>query len=82
MLNSQNANSRDVSSLQNWVAGNRCLARADCAYLSRKDLFGMTEQDHVLTKVESLVEDFMIQYFASIYKVRHAPRSVRFTERT
>jgi len=42
----------------------------------------MTEQDHVLTKVESLVEDFMIQYFASIYKVRHAPRSVRFTERT
>lgn len=44
----------------------------------------MTEQDNALTKVESLVEDFMIHYFASIYKVRYNPRSVRvrFTERT
>ena len=73
MLNCQNANSRDVCSLQNWIAGNRCLARADCTYLSRNDLFGMVEQDSALVKVQEIVEDFMIQYFASIYRVRCKP---------
>ncbi|KAK0507346.1 hypothetical protein JMJ35_010384 [Cladonia borealis] len=68
ILNTQNADSGDVCSLQNWIAGNRCLARADCAYLSRKDLFSMVEQDSALIKVQSVVEGFMIRYFASIYR--------------
>lgn len=33
----------------------------------------MVEQDSALLKVQSLVEDFMIQYFASIYRVRYMP---------
>jgi hypothetical protein len=69
ILNSQNASCRDVSSLQNWVAGNACLARADSAYLTRKDLFSMAEHDGAIARVEGLVEDFMIRCFASMFKV-------------
>ena len=31
----------------------------------------MVEQDSALIKVQSLVEGFMIRYFASIYRVRY-----------
>ena len=78
ILKTQNAGSRDISSLQNWIAGNRCIARAETAYLNCNDLFGMAEGDDALTKVENLVEDFMIQNFAHIYKVIHMSRGVTF----
>jgi hypothetical protein len=69
ILNFQNPSSRDVSSLRNWVEGNACLARAEFAYLSRKDLFSMAEQDTAIARTEAFVEDFMIQCFGSIFKV-------------
>jgi hypothetical protein len=73
ILNARSADSRDVFSLQNWVAGNRCLARTDYAYLSRKDLFSVVKEDGALVRVKSLVEDIMIQYFLTIYKVCYTP---------
>jgi hypothetical protein len=73
ILNARSADTREVFSLQNWVAGNGCLARTDYAYLSHKDLFSVVEEDSVLARVESLVEDIMIQYFSTIYKVCHTP---------
>lgn len=69
ILNSQNASYRDVSSLQNWVMGNTCLVRDESAYLASKDLFSIAEHDGAVSRVEDLVEDVMIQLWASIYRV-------------
>ena len=49
--------------------GNACLVRDETAYLTTKDFFSIAERDGVVSRVEGLVEDVLIQVCASIYKV-------------
>jgi hypothetical protein len=48
MLSYEAAKPRDISSLQNWVDGNGCIAREETAYLARhKDLLSVVSADAV-----------------------------------
>lgn len=62
VLNFEAANARDVSSLQNWVDGNACLARQETAYLTHHDdlLSTASPKDQSVTRFEAWVEDALI----------------------
>jgi len=64
MIGFDTAKARNVSSLQNWVNGNACLARDETAYLQAKDLTSVVSaSDDTITRVEELVEDGLIYLY-------------------
>lgn len=65
MLGFNDAKVRDVSSLQNWVNGNACLARAETAYLLHSDdlLTVAQPDDGAINQLESWLKDNLIRYF-------------------
>lgn len=51
-----------VSSLQNWVNGNGCIARAETAYLDSEELITVASTDDtVMTWLETLVEKGLLR---------------------
>ena len=62
MLSFEEAPSRSIVSLQNWLNGNSCIARAETAYLSQsRDLLCLaTAKDGAIDKLIDWVEDFLI----------------------
>ena len=63
MLSYEGAKPRDISSLQNWVDGNGCIAREETAYLARrKDLLSVVSADDgAASWLETLVEDSLVR---------------------
>ena len=72
MLSLEAASSRDVSSLQNWLDGNGCLARQETAYLSRYDdlLTAASPGDQSVTSLEAWVEVTLVNVYRYLRKVR------------
>lgn len=70
-LNLEAANIRDISSLQNWVDGNACLARQETAYLAHhEDLLSVAPpKDQSVTRFEAWVEDALIRSSRYFHKV-------------
>jgi len=71
MLGLKAAKSRDVSSLQNWVNGNACLAREETAYLTHcKDLLSIAPSgDDAVTQLRPWVEDKLIRFYKGFHEV-------------
>lgn len=67
------ARPRVVSSLQNWVNGNGCIAREETAYLehSKELLTVASADDTVMTWLETFVEASLIRLRQFFGKVRH-----------
>jgi hypothetical protein len=72
MLGLETARPRDVSSLQNWVDGNACLAREETQYLTHcKELLSVApSDDRAVTRLEACVEDNLIRFYKGFRKVR------------
>ncbi|KAK0703661.1 hypothetical protein B0T26DRAFT_744402 [Lasiosphaeria miniovina] len=72
MLGLAPANERDVESLQNWVDGMGCIARAETAYLSHgEELVCLAPAgDQALLQLETWVEDKLIQYYPRFRRSR------------
>jgi hypothetical protein len=68
------ARPRDVLSLQNWVDGNACLARAETEYLEHaSDLLCVSAAiEGGGTRLESWVEDCLIRGCKFLRRVRNA----------
>ena len=64
LLGFKPAQSRDRTSLQNWVDGTGCLAREETEYLDYpKELIELgSTSDNATTKVEAWVEDNLIWF--------------------
>ena len=62
MLSFEDAPSRFVTSLQNWLSSNWCLARDESAYLARnRDLIGLaTSKDSAINNLKAWIEDRLI----------------------
>lgn len=73
ILGREAARPRDVSSLQNWVNGNGCIAREETAYLEHsKELLSVASADDtVMTWLETFVEASLIRLRQCSGKVRH-----------
>lgn len=57
----ETARSRDIASLQNWVNGNACIARAETAYLGHEEeLIGVPLADGGASGLEAWIEDWLI----------------------
>ena len=65
------ARSRDVQSLQNWVDGTGCIARAETSYLEKQsDLVSLGRQgDNAVQQLQIWVEDMLIRYWQDFRKV-------------
>ena len=65
------ANQRDISSLQNWINGNACIARKETAYLAHKiDLLNTCSvNDYALDRLEGLIEKSLMHFFKWFRKV-------------
>lgn len=63
MLQFEGAGARDVTSLQNWLDGNGCIARDETAYLDHdRDLFSLAPTtDNAMVRFEAWVEDRLMQ---------------------
>lgn len=71
MLKYEPAKLRDISSLQNWVNGNSCLAPAETSYLTYcKELLNVaSSDDDAITRLEAWVEDSLIRFYKGFRKV-------------
>lgn len=71
MLGFEAATLRDVSSLQNWVNGNGCMAREETAYLTRcNDLLSMAPAgDDAVAQLRPWVEDKLIRFYKGFHEV-------------
>ncbi len=58
------AKQRDIASLQNWVKGTGCIARAEIAYLAHRiDLVNVSSaKDYALDHLEGLLEATLMRY--------------------
>lgn len=65
------AQRRDVEELRRWVDGNGCIAKEESRYLGHgKDLFTFSSEDEdPLSRLERSVEDALVPFFRSYYKV-------------
>ena len=66
ILKFEDAEPRDVLSLQNWVKGNACLSLEETDYLTHlKDLLttSTSSEDHAATRLEAWVEDQSVCFF-------------------
>ena len=65
------AQRRDVNGSRNWVDGNGCIAREESRYLAHgEDLFTFSLEDQdPLSRLERSVEDALIPFLRSYYKV-------------
>jgi len=65
------AQRRDVEGLRKWVDGNGCIAREESRYLGHGgDLFTFSSEDEdPLSRLERSVEDALVPFFRSYYKV-------------
>lgn len=68
------AKPRDILSLQNWINGNSCIARAESAYLDKeKDLVGVSPSlDGAATGLEVWIEDWLVRFHKLFRKVGKA----------
>lgn len=64
MLSLGPASQRNISSLRNWVDGNNCLVRSEKAFLWQdSDLLSIsTHQDGAMTRLEPLIENFLMLF--------------------
>lgn len=72
MLNLRVAPSRTVTSLQNWVHGNGCIAREEIEYLNYpRDLVDLSlERSGATNMIEYWVEGKLIRFSKGFRKVR------------
>src|SRR5271156_3068260 len=72
MLSLRIAPSRTITSLQNWVHGNGCIAREEIEYLNYpRELVELgSERRGATNKIESWVEDKLIRFCKGFRKVR------------
>lgn len=65
------ARKRDVERLKKWVDENGCIAKEESRYLGQgKDLFTFSSEDEdPLSRLERSVEDALIPFFKTYYKV-------------
>ena len=75
MLGFENAKYRHISSLQSWLEGNGCIARAETAYLQQgEDLVTLTStSDNALDQLEAWIEHAMIWISKNSRIVRNHP---------
>ena len=65
------SDSRDVTSLKNWVEGTSSITRAESAYLYENDHFNLCgPTDSAIARTESFVENCMVKVKCHIGKVR------------
>ena len=64
VLGFEAARPQAVSSVQNWMSGTRCIARAEHAYLAYShDLLSIVPtDDSIITWLETLVKKSLIQF--------------------
>lgn len=72
MLSLGPAQKRDVESLQNWLDGNGCLTREECAYLEHdRELVSLAPAgDCAISQFEAWVEDKLIRLSGNFRMVR------------
>ncbi|KAK1992551.1 hypothetical protein LX36DRAFT_694201 [Colletotrichum falcatum] len=73
VLNLGPAQKRDLASLQNWMEGNGCIARAESAYLTQeRDLMSLAPVgDGAVLHLEAWMEDNLIRLWRGFRKSRH-----------
>ncbi|KAK2009605.1 hypothetical protein LZ32DRAFT_589796 [Colletotrichum eremochloae] len=73
VLNLGPAQKRDLASLQNWMEGNGCIARAESAYLTQeRDLMSLGPVgDGAILHLEAWLEDSLIRLWRGFRKSRH-----------
>ena len=71
MLHIDSARPRDIESLQNWINGTGCIARAETSYLARQqDLVSLGRQrDNAVQQLETWVEDKLVFFWRGFRKV-------------
>ncbi|KAK1993570.1 hypothetical protein LX36DRAFT_693638 [Colletotrichum falcatum] len=72
-LNLGPAQKRDLTSLQNWIEGNGCIARAESAYLTQeRDLMSLGPvSDGAIVHLEAWLEDRIIRLWRGFRKSRY-----------
>jgi hypothetical protein len=72
-LSHEDAEGRDVESLQNWLNGNGCIAREETAYLahSREIATLAPSRDKALLKMEVWMENALFRFYRGFRKVRN-----------
>lgn len=72
MLSLEDAEARDMESLQNWLYGTGCIAREETGYLAHsRELASLAPfRDSAILKVEIWVEDALIRFYRGFRKVR------------
>ena len=75
ILRYEEANVRDLVSLQNWLRGNPCMTRAETAYLTYfNDLMSLnSSNDTAMTRLETWAEDCLIKFYKGFRQVSFAP---------
>lgn len=84
VLGFEAASHRDIANLQNWINGNRCIARQETAYLAQHEdfLHLISPDDKAKTWLGELIEDtriFLHGHFGKLRKSRF--RSLMDTKR-
>ena len=71
-LSLEPAKSRDMQSLQNWIDGTGCLARAETAYNAHhEDLVNLTpSHDQSITYLDSFLGDALVRLYRRLSKVK------------
>lgn len=71
MLGYSPAQQRDIASLQNWLDGTGCLARAETEYLTYyRELASLAPAyDSAVVHLEAWVEDKLIRFYRGFRKV-------------
>lgn len=75
MLSYKPARPRDVTSLQNWVNRNACLARNETEYLTHcKELISVVSPDAgTSSQLESWIEDTLVRFYRIFSKASFHP---------
>lgn len=73
MLSLDPGKGRDIESLQNWLNGNKCIAREETAYLahSREVASLAPSKDNALLRLEIWVEKALIRFHSGFRNVRN-----------
>ncbi|RDH36159.1 hypothetical protein BDQ94DRAFT_138675 [Aspergillus welwitschiae] len=72
ILKLEEARARPASALQNWIAGNPCIARSETGFLQHEDdlMTLFSSEDGTTMYLEGWVEDKLIRLFSRSYKSR------------
>ncbi|GLA16338.1 hypothetical protein AnigIFM62618_002910 [Aspergillus niger] len=70
ILKLEEARARPASALQNWIAGNPCIARSETGFLQHEDdlMTLFSSEDGTTMYLEGWVEDKLIRLFSRSYK--------------